>query len=502
MALAQLLQLDFIDKDTGNPVPCRVEPTKAPKRFPKPRAALTNGQTILFEESFKFKPPLGEYEFTASRGIEFADVQGGFKIEKDNEGKFDIVFSHTTKMNSLSWFSGDLASPLPIDSLKRWASSEALNVTVSLAEDAPQGDSSVKPTDTSSTAPKSDALPIASDLETYFSSTTRSYRIAPEPSGVTLVLHPIDPGQQLPPEITSAKSLLDALEAIRSLDRDQWVLELSDIWHRDFPIILAILPVDAVQVMSSHLKRDDSLPVKEAFYNPDPKRFFEVKGLGRLMEYTYWQMLESGLQIAPSSGSHFQPNSKSIVGYNRVYTWIDRSQERTPQTWWRNFKNGFSIITNGPLLRLTVNGQPPGGILKSSASQPIYTQLEADLAVRDEVDYLDIIFNGQTKYQAKLEEYARRGKFPELAYKESGWMLVRVITAHPDGYRLASTAPTYFQFDGQTRISRKAVQFFQTWLDAAVKEISADPALSARYKSAMSDAKRYWMERSLSANVP
>ncbi len=397
-------------------------------------------------------------------------------------------------MNDMNWFSGDMASELPPSDLARWAAADAINYSVSTAPRDPVADVQA---DKAKEPSKNDAAETSQ-----LNFVQRSVAISSSPMDVQLVIHPVHAERSIPDDISQAKSLFDCIESIQQLPKEDFVLELSGLHRRDVPIILALLPVHTAQVLSIHLQSDAPKSSEEAFFNPDPKRFFGPKGLGYLVEYTYWQMLEAGFRIAPSAASHFRSDGKTHHGYNRVYTWLHPEQTKTPETWLRNYREGFSFVTNGPLLRMTANGQPPGGVLQGTSGQSIYTDLQTDLTVRDEVDYLDIIFNGQTKYQAKLQEHARRGKFPELAYNESGWMIMRVITAHNESYRFASTAPTYFEFDGQRRISRKAVAYFQDWLTAIQKSLTSDPAMQERYQPYLIKAKRFWTERMLEANAP
>jgi hypothetical protein len=58
-------------------------------------------------------------------------------------------------------------------------------------------------------------------------------------------------------------------------------------------------------------------------------------------------VLNCGLRIPPSagSGSGVLPNP---VGYNRVYVHLD--EQLTYDGWWQGFKQGRSLVTNGPLL--------------------------------------------------------------------------------------------------------------------------------------------------------
>ena len=67
---------------------------------------------------------------------------------------------------------------------------------------------------------------------------------------------------------------------------------------------------------------------------------------------------------------------------------------------------------------------------------------ELRLAVRDPVDYLDVIHNGEVRYSAKLDEFAKAGgEIPKLEIKESGWVMIRVVTGYEDHLRASFSAP-------------------------------------------------------------
>ncbi len=496
-AQTTLLELDFYDKDKAEPISCRVEITKSPKRFPKQiktlteeqttQIALDSGKDILFERSAKLKTLAGSYEFIASRGIEFGDVTGGFEMQPGAQNHFDIVVPQLTNMNREGWFSGDLANDLPVAELKRWATADAVNIVATFR----------KPSDVLVTdeATNDASAPMLAHVLN-----SRQFRVSG--SDCSINVHPKSEAAVWPAGSESESEMKNWGPIVAALPAEDWAIELADIWKRDLPIVLANVPIQAIQLLSTHCQPEHAASIDAAFFNPDEIRFDGSKGLGRLAEFIYWQMLEAGFHLPPTAGSGFVADGRTRVGYNRVYAKLDPEQLVTPKAWWDAVQNGFVIVTNGPLLRASINGQPPGGIVAGYAQQSIGPEFYVDLSVRDEVDYLDVIFNGQSIYQARLEDHLRRGQFPPLPIRESGWLVLRVVTAHRASYRMATTGPTYYEFDGQPRISRAAVQFFQTWLQKAKQEIASDPKLQVQYQDWIANAERFWARKALQANTP
>ena len=171
-------------------------------------------------------------------------------------------------------------------------------------------------------------------------------------------------------------------------------------------------------------------------------------------------------------------------------------------TWWHGLEHGASFISNGPLLRAIVNGSPPGSVHPGYRGEAIPLDIAVSLAVREKVDYLDVIFNGETLYNAKLEDHYKRGEFPELSVSESGWLVIRVVTAQEDGYRYASTAPFYFEFEGKPRVSKKSVEFFQGWLERSIEAIDRDDEQRLHNADRKESARQFWDNLKSRATVP
>jgi hypothetical protein len=100
-------------------------------------------------------------------------------------------------------------------------------------------------------------------------------------------------------------------------------------------------------------------------------------------------------------------------------------------------------------------------------------------------------------YEARLDEHARKGgRIPNLEIKESGWMVIRVVTERDFSYRIATTAPFYFEVDGKPRISRQACEYFQRWLEKAAAEVAEldEPSQTAAAPY-LAAARKFWQGR-------
>ena len=188
-------------------------------------------------------------------------------------------------------------------------------------------------------------------------------------------------------------------------------------------------------------------------------------------QFIYFQLLECGLRIPPSagSGSGVAPNP---VGYNRMYVHVDG--DFTYEKWWQSFRAGQVVITNGPLMRPTVDGELPGHVFQAEAGGTFDFEIGLTLSTRDPISYLEIIKNGQVAESIRFDEYAKSGKLPNLHFDKSGWFLLRAITDVGKTYRFAMTAPYYVEIGYKPRISKKAAQFFLDWVYERAKQIHLD----------------------------
>ena len=157
-------------------------------------------------------------------------------------------------------------------------------------------------------------------------------------------------------------------------------------------------------------------------------------------------------------------------------------------------------MTNGPCLRVALGGKLPGYTFTSDG-EALQLQPQVFLAVRDPVDYLNVIHNGEVKYSAKLKEFAEAGgEIPPLTIQESGWVMVRVATLFEGHYRVAFSAPWYIEFQGQRRVKKESVAFFQSWLRDYEEQLKKLPQSElGPHIPRIQQARKFWKQKEESA---
>ena len=473
-------KVDILGRPEGGlPLDCRVKLLDSRGRVVKIRGALFQSGWNLIQSPLKFRGRAGQYTFEATHGPQFAKGRGGFTLDRNSEATDVLRLKRYSDLQEESWLGGDLSVFIPAEQALPWLPAEDLTMAVA-------------PLDNAALDKQEDKQNEEATREEDRWVETFSYRDSVACPG--LVFHHWLPPAEVPEGIPSSRLLVMAKRDSLTEQTAPVHVEVHTIWEREVPIWLASQHVDSIRLLGDFTTIDGKAPTMEPTLDPDPGRFRGVQGPGRLAEYLYWQVLETGLRIPPTAGSGFGKTS-SPLGYNRVYAHVPSDSR---EDWWQAVREGRSFVTSGPLLRAMVNGQPPGAVFEVPQGNRLQLDFEVNLTVSDPVDYLDVIFNGKKLYEARLDEYAKQGgRIPTLEVKESGWLVVRVVTGVGETYRIAATAPFYCEVGGVPRISRKSVLLFQNWLEIAKEELSSVEAQQPYLKA----AEKYWEQRLEKANA-
>jgi len=259
----------------------------------------------------------------------------------------------------------------------------------------------------------------------------------------------------------------------------------------DVPIWLASGMVDSIGLCNNHQQRDGMLAT-EAWGKPrDTMLYPNPHGNGQWTQHLYYQILETGHRIPPSAGSA-SGVLNNPVGYNRVYVYCGK--DFSYESWFKGLKEGRVMVTNGPLLRPQVNGALPGHVFKAADGKTVELQPTLNLSIRDPVDYLEVVKNGEVVHEVRLDDYAKaRGQLPQVVFEKSGWMLIRAVTSNEKTYRFGSTGPYYVEIGGKRRISRKAAKFFLSWVDERAQRVKiADEKKKGEVLRYHQGARAYW----------
>ncbi len=470
------LELDVVDDATGRALPARIELTSSKGRHPHPKRVpffhnhfSTPGSPIVLRLG------KGKYQYRVSAGPEYLEEFGSFDMKSDATDHRTFRLKRFVDLHEQGWCSGDSWYARPATTAADVARSEDLHflaivprktkiTTKSSAQDSTTSDTE-KPT----AAPKTRPAP-------------RLTKIEPEDPC-------IDPTGRNRPDSAGQLHLFG--------EADQRHYQVADPADWDFPAWIAMDRVDSIVIHRPHASTPDPRNRPR-----DTTRFPDKPGAGRYREWIYHQLLNTGISIAPAaaSGSGTFPVA---AGEYRTYAQLGLQLSRSQ--WWQAVDDGLVVITNGPLMAPRVNGEFPGHRFRAAAGESIELTTALSLHTREKIDYLQFVKNGQSVGEIRLDEWAKKKNqtLPTVSFDESGWMIVRAVTNHPDEYRYAATGPYYVEIgsdeDGaNVRISRSACQFFLDWVTQRSKMVRDDRLAN----QLQSRAIEFWSERRDSANAP
>jgi len=505
--------LTLITSDQGDrqAVPARIELHTNTGRRTAIRRTIASGPGVVLPGTLELPLANGPYRFKIIRGPEYRVVSGQFTIEPGAADERLVPLSRMVDMKAEGYLSGDMAAYFPEPNLRLRMATEDLHVAAlvdSISPPARPGAAEPLPaTDNELLADDSPAAPMW------------IIKSATATGDLLVYAPPARAPEQNPDDAATAPTDLSSGDETAASIRPQVALANPFSWQT--PIHLASGPVDGIFVLGDWLRESgpvDRFAQISAARPPADLRFRGPQGPGRYAEAIYWQLLEAGLRIAPLAGTGTRtsgPDSgwaSSAIGYNRIYAIgpplvshddrrlepIESADEFFTAVW-----AGRSMLTNGPLLRPTLGGKAPGHRFQAQSGELLEIAVELHLAVRDPVEYLEVIHNGEVFYSARLDEFAKTGgMIPPLKINSSGWVMVRVVTEHEDHFRAGMSAPWFIDFDDRPRISRKAVEFFGKWLTDCESELKKLPADDlAKHIEPVRVARAFWRQRLSDANA-
>lgn len=442
------LEIRVLDKDSGKPIACRMHlKTAGGKVKLPPRSVPVWDDHFIIPGSLAMKLPLGNYTFELERGPEYALCTGNFTINNYSEDSKDVSMQRHADMAAEGWWSGDLdvrRGPKEAELLMNAEDLHVLQLTTWWNDHSGW---------TPATLPKEPLL--------RWDDNRLCHLLAGQhvrPGGTLLYLNlsrplPLGgPSKEHPP--TS-----EYVEQIRK-QPGAWI-DCTRPYGWDVPVLAALGQLDSIEVAHGNLGRKKVVAEETGGKPRDPQMLVGPRGHALWGQQIYFHLLNCGLRIPPSagSGSGITPNP---VGYNRLYVHIDG--DFSYEKWWKGFRAGRVTVTNGPLMRSTVHGKPPGEVFQAPAGQTLEFEIGLTLSTREPMSYLELIKDGRVEQEIRFDQYAQSGRLPKMKFDRSGWFAIRAVADIPNNYRFALSAPYYVEIGEERRISKRSAQFFLDWV--------------------------------------
>ena len=452
------VEIRAVDKDTGKPLAARMHLFDAKGKPVKPPGVIYWRDHFVFPGKTVLKLPTGKYTFELEHGPEYRMRRGNFTIDNGAADNKEVDLSRFVDMKKEGWWSGELHVHRPPQEIELHLLAEDLHVApvITWWNDRNVYDGKKPP----------EKKLVRFDENRYY------HLLAGEDEreGGALLYFNLD----VPLPITGSKREYPSpVEFLKLAKKHAGVhVDIEKPFWYDAPVWVATGLCDSIGIANNHLHRDGMYP-GEAWGKPrDKKALPDPLGNGRWSQEIYFHLLNCGLRIPPSAGSAsgVLPNP---VGYNRVY--VHCGNELTYEKWFEGLRAGRVVVTNGPMLRPRVNGELPGHVFASQDGAAMELDVELNLALRDEVDYLEIIKDGRSVHEVRLDKWAAAGgKLPPVKFEQSGWLMVRAVCTNPKTFRFACSGPYYVEVSGKKRISKKSAQFFLDWVEDRMGRINLE----------------------------
>ena len=171
-------------------------------------------------------------------------------------------------------------------------------------------------------------------------------------------------------------------------------------------------------------------------------------------EDNYYRYLNIGMRLPISTGTDW-----FLYDFSRVYVQVPG--KLTIPNWLEGLKAGRNVVTNGPLLTLTVDGKNIGDTIR--LAEPKTVRIEAGGIGRNDFQKLQLIHNGKVvKTESAAGKNSYRAKLvQQIRIDEPGWLAVRIDSPARNelGQVLfAHSSPVYVEYQGKSRFDIEAAR--------------------------------------------
>jgi len=487
VCVAQTIQMNVSDANRDR-IACRVhlmndkqEPQKAVGQPFWHDHFVCSGRVTV-----ELKP--GSYTWQIERGPEWNRASGEFSVKVGEPAAVDAKLQRIANLRDEGWYSGDMHVHRPVNEIERLMMAEDLDFAPVIGW---------------WNTPAKNAIAVE-QTEFRFDG-HRVYSVMAgedEREGGALLFYGLNQPLDLSVRSREFPSPMSFVQEARQTNKLVWIDIEKPFWW-DVPTWLATGQMNSIGLANNHMCRSEML-ASEAWGKPrDSNRLPAPLGNGYWSQEIYYHILNSGIRLPPSAGSAsgVLPNP---VGYNRVYAHLG-DQKLTRDAWFAALAKGRCFVTNGPLLRVTADGNLPGAEVKLAGKKPRDITLSIQLTSNDRVSAVEVIHNGKVVRTIACADQTDQHLTTTLQIHQPGWFLVRAIADVENTFRFASTAAWYIESESaEPRISRTSAQFFLDWVSERIERITTNVADAKERESVLLwhvQAREFWTNRVNAANA-
>ncbi|MBI3665256.1 MAG: carboxypeptidase regulatory-like domain-containing protein, partial [Acidobacteria bacterium] len=287
----------------------------------------------------------GKYRVRAEKGAEFRPAEKMATLEPGAATRLDMEIPRFHEMNQRGWYSGDLHIHRAPEEMPLLLRAEELNVGPTITRHLGMSREPPPPFPPTHLVP-ADQAHIASQQNQEVERLGRGH-------GAVVLLNTSSP---IDPNMTVLYPL--DLEYCRQARAEGGFVDAEKPIWKNVPVNVAFGAIDAIGIVNNHFHPNGVLLEAEKFgsMERDSPAYQTPAGFAQWMIDLYYSFLQCGFRIPVSAGS-----ASGVMpvwpGFERVYVHLSGPFSYT--RWFQDLKAGRSIATNGPLLEVYVEGQPP-----------------------------------------------------------------------------------------------------------------------------------------------
>ena len=204
--------------------------------------------------------------------------------------------------------------------------------------------------------------------------------------------------------------------------------------------------------------------------------FIEVLQGGRLNTDIWYSFLNLGYKVSPVGGADYPYFGPTLPGVERTYVKTDAPFSAA--AWFDGFRRGHAYVTNGPFMRLSVNGREMGDELRVPRGTRLDIVADARLNPDvDDLDRLELVVLGDVDAREAANSADRVHLEKSIVADHSMWIAARAYGGHqqPQFTTVAHTTPVYVVVDGEPTWKRSEVAALVDYQRAQLNELLTVP---------------------------
>ncbi len=460
-----------IEDDRGRPTAARIYLRDAAGQPHSPPGSLarinrTNEWFFHAAGQFQLEMPAGEASIEAVKGFEYTPVTRRVRLEPNRTTALTLTLRRLTDLPAQGWHSGDVHMHpnhveggvyMTMEDCRLYAEAEDIRVANLLISST---DSDWVFDTEHFRDGRPDPLSTAETLlvvQQEFRNTSAMYGHMPL-LGIQRLVRPFFSGQPLtahwedyPANYHIAREVKAQGGAVcytHPANRPE--TPVGPHLAREFPIDLALGVVDALDVLGN--------------------------GDEEAACWMYYRVLNCGLKCSASSGSDSRMDvmRHAVSGGGKVY--VKAGNPLTYPNWVAAYKAGRTFVTNGPIVRLEVDGREPGEEIHLPAAGTVTIKARAESLVP--FGALELIVNGKVAASTAGGAITHR-----LHLETSSWIAARVWGERHrlvvnDPRVFAHTSPVYCYVNKQPIGIAEDARLVLAWIDRLIRDVESSPRFS------------------------